>query len=251
MSLFNYTCSSSRSVRQGLLLTAALIAPGCQLAFGTYSGNVSQETGGTTGAGGTAAGGESTVGGAASSGGDTTGTGGAADSGGCSATDNCLKCSKTDPSYCGAQTDAGTPLFVCEDERQGFIQYDTCGGNVHCEPGVNYCVACKANETHCVPDKVTLKLTGGKRCNSDQTGWDEYPCKNGLCEPDAGIGTPDRCDICSEGSTQCVSITNGTGTLFYKKTCVSADWQTEKCQLGCQAANSNGDPAVCINSLAH
>jgi len=239
MILLKHPCSSSRRVRRVLLLAAALVAPGCQLAFGTYSGNVSQDTGGTAGAGGAATGGIATYGGAPS-GGEATGAGGTVSSGGCDSTAGACpnKCSTSDPSRCGDPTDAGTPLFVCEKPQVGFIQSDTCRGDLYCESGVNYCVTCKANETHCVPDKDAGALTSGKRCNSNQTGWDQYTCKNRLCQPDGGGGTPDICDICVEESTLC------TDSMTLRK-CIGGEWQTETCSSGCQPSQGP-NPAQCI-----
>jgi len=239
----NHSSSSSRKACRVLLLTATLTAPGCQLAFGTYSGNVSQDTGGTTGAGGAATGGVAANGGAAS-GGDTTNAGGTAGSGGCT---------NTDLSYCGDTTDAGTPLFACDVKTQRFIQSDTCKSPLYCLVGVDHCVLCKVDETHCDWSDAGALTGRGKSCESDQLHWNDYPCQNGGCIPDAGagIGTPDRCDICTERSTQCVDVQQGTVTLHYKRTCLNANWQTEDCPNGCQPPSSNGSPAVCITQTTH
>jgi len=237
MILPNYSCISSRRVSRVLLLTAALTAPGCQLAFGTYSGNVSQDAGGTAGVGGNPATGGNATDSGAPSGGDTTGAGGAAGSGGC-APGNCSTCSTGDSSFCGNTTDAGTPLFTCEDSR--FIQSDTCRSPLYCERGANYCVACAANAALC--EWKNGVLTGfGMRCNSDQTDWTSlFPCQNGGCFPDAG--TPDRCDLCNEGDTAC---SNDNSKLL---TCKNANWQTRTCgNLGCQTAVLGVNPARCFN----
>jgi hypothetical protein len=245
----NYTCSSSRRVRRVFLLAATLIAPGCQLAFGTYSGSVSQDTGGIGGmaTGGTAAGGVATIGGS-SSGGDTIGAGGAAGSGGCTA-DSCPKCSTSDPPYCGTPTDAGTPLMKCENALVGFISSDICKDEWHCATGVDHCIVCEVNETHCDWSPTGILTGNGKSCTSDQRDWSDYPCQNGGCVPDGG--TPDRCDICIEGSTQCVDIPTSTVTLHYKRTCLHANWQTEDCPKGCQPPDLKGNPAVCITQTTH
>ena len=231
MMLPNHSSSSSRKVCCSLLLSAALVAPGCQLAFGTYSGNVSQNTGGTAGAGGAATGGTVTYGGAAS-GGDTTGAGGAAGSGGCTAAD-CPKCAITDAPRCGETTDAGTPLLACEDPKAGFIQSDICSGDLRCQYGVNHCILCAINEAHCDPTTGT-----GKTCNDDQASWFPHVCYNDGCKPDAGA--PDICDICANGTTHCSDPT----TLRY---CYEGKWQTKACgSSGCQEA-VGPNPAQCID----
>jgi len=236
MILLNYSSSSRRRARRILLLTAAFVAPGCQLAFGTYSGNVSQDTGG---AGGAATGGMATYGGA-SAGGDTTGAGGAAGSGGCdTATGNCPKCSTSDPSRCGDTTDAGTPLLACEHAAVGFITSDICISPKFCVPGVNHCVICVANAVYCQFNDAGTLSDQGKVCNDDQTGWNYPTCQNGGCVVGQN-GSPDRCDLCNDGDTVCIPA------AYVVRTCVEGQWQTESCgSLGCQPA-SGQNPAVCI-----
>ena len=239
MILLNHSSSSRRRARRVLLLTAALVAPGCQLAFGTYSGNVSQDTGGAGGAGGAATGGMATYGGA-SAGGDTTGAGGAAGSGGCdTATGNCPKCSTSDHSRCGDTTDAGTPLLACEHATVGFITSDICISPKFCVPGVNHCVICVANAVYCQFNDAGTLSDQGKVCNDDQTGWNYPTCQNGGCVVSQD-GSFDRCDLCQNGDTAC----SGSKLL----TCENGNWQTHTCgSLGCQTAVLGVNPARCFN----
>jgi hypothetical protein len=244
----------------------ALIGPGCQIAFGTYTagssdagvpvGGRSGIGGATSVSGGTAAGGSTVLD-------DCDGTVPFKCTGAelwqcvnkhwdhvdtCNTAGNCqkglgvcYKCAKDDPPQCSADR---TAILTCADPLVGFTVAATCVAPQICAPGNTSCVLCETGQTRCEVDDAGVAVDKAKRCVSTTSGWVTIPCSGPCLQVD---GFNDNCRTCNAGETACANRkeTDGSTTNFVK-TCVSdgSGWATIVCPKDC-VPGSPGIPATC------
>ena len=231
--------------------SAAILAAGCQFAFGDYSPG----TGGSgvvAGSGGkTSIGGSSSTGGSSATGGTNYGDCDGKQPYRCSGKE-ILKCDAnkkwalndtcTDSLLCNTATGVcdkcvsgsvkcdGADLSICDDPLVGYTQHYTCTGSEYCDATIDHCVVCAIGEEHCELNTAGVLTGNVNDCNSDRTGWKLSACPNGCHQ--AANGGPENCIDCTASTPPVCSSSNGQSVQRF------CDLTTEKfatkgCPGGC------------------